>query len=201
MGKTLVEKRHLISSLFIAMLLAIAYQEMLNPVRDSVRASGVKPVTIFLALSFLLTSIRFFIGNQLHLLSESTNNIRGDVWLFDFMFIIIQSIFICFLGGASSEEVNRITHINFYNILIILYALDVLWIALQAILGKAIAAWQRPSIPWAWAALNTSLLIGTLLIQWSFSDLFGFQSLATLLLLNIAGFTIDMILLDQYHLV
>jgi hypothetical protein len=200
-AKALVERRNLISSVFVAMLLGIAYQEMLNPVRDSVRTSGLKAVNVFLALSFFFTSIRFFIGNQLHLLSESSASIRGDIWLYDFLVIVIQSIFICFLGGVSSEEVNRITHVTFFDILIILYLLDISWVVSQAILGKFIVAWRRPSIPWPWAALNASLLAGTLLIRHTFMDLFGFWSLATLMGLNIVGFIIDIMMLDQYNIV
>ena len=199
--KALVEKRNLISSVFVAMLLGVAYQEMLDPVRDSVRSSGLRPVTVFLALSFFFTSIRFFIGNQLHLLSASSENIRGDIWLYDFLVIVIQSIFICFLGGASTEEVNRVAHVNFYDLLIVLYLLDILWVLSQAVLGNLIKAWERSSIPWPWAILNTALLVGTFIIYQSFTDAFGFWSLATLAALNIAGFLIDIILLDQYHIV
>jgi len=199
--KALIEKRNLISSVFVAMLLGIAFQEMLNPVRDSVRVSGLRPVTAFLALSFFFTSIRFFIGNQLHLLSDSSEHVRGDLWLYDFLIIVTQSIFICFLGGVSSEEVNRTARVNFYDLLIVLYLVDIFWVLSQALLGKMIKAWRRSSPPWPWAILNAALLAGTLIIRLSFGDIFGFWSLAALMALNIVGFLIDIILLDQYHIV
>jgi hypothetical protein len=199
--KALIEKRNLISSVFVAMLLGVAFQEMLNPVRDSVKASGFRPATAFLALSFFFTSIRFFIGNQLHLLSDSSEHVRGDLWLYDFLIIVTQSIFICFLGGVSSEEVNRTAHVNFYDLLIVLYLTDIFWVLSQAVLGRMIKAWRRSSTPWPWAILNTALLAGTLIIHQSFADIFGFWSLAALTILNIVGFLIDIILLDQYHIV
>jgi hypothetical protein len=65
----LTNKRKLISSIFITMLIGISYKEMLAPVSNSVRASGFTAGTMFLAIIFFLTSMRFFIGNQLHLLS------------------------------------------------------------------------------------------------------------------------------------
>ncbi len=65
-----IEKRNLLSSIFVTFMIALAYQEMVTPVRDSLRAAGFTFETIALFAIFFLTSMRFFIGSQLHLLSE-----------------------------------------------------------------------------------------------------------------------------------
>jgi hypothetical protein len=36
-----IKKRNLLSSFFVILLIALAYQEMITPVRESVRASGI----------------------------------------------------------------------------------------------------------------------------------------------------------------
>ena len=82
---SLSDKRNVISSIFIAMLITLAYAETFPPVRESVRTHGLTLGTIILFFVFFLTSMRFFIGNQLHLLSESCVRMRGDMWLYDFL--------------------------------------------------------------------------------------------------------------------
>ena len=49
---SLIEKRNIIASVFIAMLIGMAYVEMFTPVRESVRADGVTAGTLFLAFTF-----------------------------------------------------------------------------------------------------------------------------------------------------
>jgi hypothetical protein len=200
-AKDLAERRNVTSSIFIAMLLGIAYQEMLNPVRDSIRTSGLTAGTAFLALCFFFTSLRFFIGNQLHLLSKGASSARGDVWLYDFVAIVVQSILFCFLGGACSPEINRATHINFYEISFVIYLIDILWILSQAVLPMVIRPWKRGFIPWAWAALNLGVLLVTVAIYRLSADPFGTGALGSLLALNIAGFIVDMVLVDQYSII
>lgn len=198
---TLAGKRNLISSVFIAMLIGLAYQEMLAPVRDSVRASGLTAGTLFLAFTFFFTSMRFFIGNQLHLLSDSVLCLRGDMWLFDFLVITLQTVLLCFLGGVSSVEVNRIAHIGFFGLLIALYALDVGWVVCQGLLGLCVPAWKRAFVPWAWAILNAGLLGAITLIRCFCPDAYSSMSLGLLFGVSLIAFVIDMVLIDHYDVV
>jgi CDP-diglyceride synthetase len=147
--KQQIEKRNLLSSFFVTLLIALAYQEMITPVRKSVRTSGFTLETSLLMSVFFLTTMRFFVGNQLHLLSESLVTMPGLVWLYDLMVIIVQSVVLTFLGGVSSVEANRQTPIDFVRLLIILYVIDVAWIISQWILGKILPKWRRAFIPWA----------------------------------------------------
>jgi len=111
--KQQIEKRNLLSSFFVTLLIALAYQEMIVPVRESVRTSGMTLGTFLLMTIFFVTTMRFFVGNQLHLLSESLVKMPGLVWFYDLMVIIIQSVVLTFLGGVSSVEVNRQTSMDF----------------------------------------------------------------------------------------
>jgi CDP-diglyceride synthetase len=60
-NKQQAEKRNLLSSFFITVLIGIAYQEMIAPVRESVRASGITLGTSILMAVFFLTGIRFWL--------------------------------------------------------------------------------------------------------------------------------------------
>ena len=107
-------------------------------------------------LVFFLTSMRFFIGNQLHLLNESLTRMPGNVWLYDLMVIIAQSVAFIFLGGVCSPEANRSAKIGFVEILIVIYVIDVLWIVSQWIIGRLKAEYKREFVPWVWGILNIS---------------------------------------------
>lgn len=183
------------------MLIGLAYQEMLAPVRDSVRVSGLTAGTMFLAFTFFLTSMRFFIGNQLHLLSDNILRIRGDIWLFDFLIITLQTILLCFLGGVSSVEINRITHVGFFGLLIALYTLDIGWVVCQWVFGLLVTGWKRPFLPWAWAVLNGLTLTVIITVRHFCPDPYSIWSLAILLGLSAIAFLIDMLLIDYYDVV
>ena len=86
------EKRNLLSSIFVTLLIGLAYQEMISPVRESIRATGLTWGTFVLFLVFFLTTMRFFIGAQLHLISESLLKLPGRVWFFDFIFIVLEMV-------------------------------------------------------------------------------------------------------------
>ncbi len=197
-NKQQIEKRNLLSSFFITLLIALAYQEMIAPVRESLHTSGINLETLLLMAIFLLTTMRFFVGNQLHLLSESLLKMPGLVWFYDLMAIIIQSVVLTFLGGESSVEANRQTPVNFVQLLILLYIIDVVWIASQWILGKLIPSWRRAFIPWAWAILNSVLVICMVVLGIVVKDVFSRAGIISLFVLNLIGFGVDVVLVDSY---
>ena len=202
-GKTpdLAEKRSIITSIFIAMLLGIAYSEAIPPIRESIRSSGLTLSTVLLGLTFFFVSMRFFIGNQLHLLSKSVIETRGDVWLFDLLVITFETVMLCFLGGLAAIHINRRVSIDFVDILIALYIIDIAWVLSQKLLGVLIKCWERKFIPWAWALLNSVLVGAILLLQACGCDLYESRALAGLFALNVAGFVVDILLIDHYDLV
>jgi cation transport ATPase len=196
--KQQIEKRNLISSFFVTLLIAIAYQEMITSVRESVRTSGFTLETFLLMSVFFLTTMRFFVGNQLHLLSESLVTMPGLVWFYDLMIIIIQSVVLAFLGGVSSVEANRQTSVDFVQLLIILYVIDVAWIISQWILGKILPKWRRVFIPWAWGILNSILVICIQAFRFFVNDIYSTFGIVVLFVLNLIGFIIDVVLVDYY---
>jgi|SRR3989339_1022328 len=142
---TIVERRNIIASIFIAMLIGLAYAEMFVPVRESIKSHGLTAGTLLLGFIFFFTSMRFFIGNQLYLLSENVVKMRGDMWLYDFIVITFQTLLLCFffLGGLSAVDINRHVTIDFVDLLIVLYVLyvvDIAWIFSQWLLG--IILWE-----------------------------------------------------------
>jgi hypothetical protein len=196
--KQQIEKRNLLSSFFVTLLIALAYQEMIVPVRESVRTSGMTLGTFLLMTIFFVTTMRFFVGNQLHLLSESLVKMPGLVWFYDLMVIIIQSVVLTFLGGVSSVEVNRQTSVDFIQLLIILYVIDVAWIISQWILGKILPKWRRAFIPWAWAILNSILVICIVALGFFVDDKYSTFGIIILFVLNFIGFIVDVVLVDYY---
>lgn len=196
--KQQIEKRNLLSSFFVTLLIALAYQEMIVPVGESVRTSGMTLETFLLMTIFFVTTMRFFVGNQLHLLSESLVKMPGLVWFYDLMVIIIQSVVLTFLGGVSSVEVNRQTSMDFIQLLIILYVIDVAWIISQWILGKILPKWRRAFIPWAWAILNSILVICIVALGFFVDDKYSTFSIIILFVLNFIGFIVDVVLVDYY---
>lgn len=196
--KKQVESRNLLSSFFVTLLIGLAYQEMIPPVRESVRTSGITFSTITLVSIFFFTTIRFFVGNQLHLLSESLAGMSGLVWLYDLMVIIVQCVLLTFMGGEITLSQNQDTKIGFVELLIALYVIDVAWIVSQWGIGKILPKWKRTFIPWVWGGLNTVLVILIFILGHFVKDIYSPFGLSWLLGINFIAFLVDIILID-YH--
>lgn len=197
-NKQQVEKRNLLSSFFVTLLIGLAYQEMIAPVRASVRTYGIKADTFLLMGIFFLTSMRFFVGNQLHLLSDSLAALPGLVWFYDLMVIIAQSVVLIFMGGVSSAEINHTVQVGFVPLLLVLYSIDVVWIVSQWGLGKLFPSWNRSFIPWDWALLNFALIISIALLSLFVKDLYSGYGVGILFVLNLIAFIVDVVLVDYY---
>lgn len=196
--KRRIENRNLISSIFVVILIGLAYQEVIAPVRESVRVSGITIGTAILFAVFFMTSMRFFIGNQLHLMSEGLAKMKSGVWFYDLMIIILQTVVMVFLGGVSSVEENRIARIGFIELIIALYTLDVLWIISQWLLGMFARSWKRDFVPWAWCILNTALIACMILLLVRLQDPYSLNGLIVLFISNTVAFAVDVILVDYY---
>jgi len=192
------EKRYLVSTFFVALLIGLAYQEMVTPVRETVRASGITFSTFALVSIFFFVSIRFFIGNQLHLLSGGLAKLPGLVWLYDLVVIVTQCVVLVFMGGDSTVAQNQNAVIGFIDLLVTLYVIDVLWIISQWILGKIIPTWKRGFLPWGWGVLNAVLVIFIFALKFIVGDIYSTTGLAWLLGLNFIAFLVDVVLVDYY---
>lgn len=196
--KKQAEKRYLVSTFFVALLIGLAYQEMVAPVREAVRASGITFSTFALVAIFFFVSVRFFIGNQLHLLSDGLAKLPGLVWLYDLMIIIIQCVVLVFMGGDSTVAQNQNAVIDFVDLLITLYVIDVLWIISQWVLGKILPSWKRGFLPWVWGVLNAVLVIFILILRSIVGDVYSTTGLMWLFGLNFIAFVVDVVLVDYY---
>ena len=195
------ERRNLVSSIFIVMLVGIAYQEMASAVRDSMRDEGrLSFGTAVLMIVFFATSMRFLIGNQLHLLGEQQATARGEIWFFDFLMTVLESVALVFLGGLTSVAVNRTVPVDFIEVLLVLCLLDVAWVLSQWVFGGVIPALKRSRVPWPWALLNGGVALLTAGILWTASDPFDTTPMTILLVVNLAAFVIDVVLVDHYDL-
>jgi len=192
------EKRNLLSSVFMGLLLALAYQEMVTPARESFRAEGLTPGLLVLLAVFFLTTMRFFIGAILHLVSDSLLSLGGGHWFADFMVISLEMTLVIFMGGLTSVAANRAAKLDFFVLLTCLYSVDVLWIAGQWLLGKLRPSLKRAFIPRGWAYLNTALIVVMLLVRLEVSDVFTGWGILILGVANVVGFIIDVILIDHY---
>ena len=153
----------------------------------------------FLLGIFFFTSLRFFIGNQLHLLSEALVGLPGLVWLYDLMAIIAQSVVLIFLGATANIEVNRgVGDLGFLEFLVLLYVIDVGWVLSQKLLGALVQAWKRERVPMGWAFLNTGLIVGLLVIRGFSADVYSLPAVWWMFGLSVAGFVVDVVLLDHY---
>jgi len=197
----LIEKRNTVATVFITILMGMAYVEMFEPIRESVRHNGFTWPTILLALTFFFLSMRFFVGNQLHLMNQNVVSMRGDMWLYDFLLITFETILLCFLGGLMSIEVNHSTKINFVQLMLFLYAVDVAWVLSLWVIGLVAKKWRRTYVPWAWAILNTFVFISIFLLYHFMPDIFSLLGLLLLFLINIFAFFLDIFLIDQHSLI
>ena len=196
------ERRIVIASVFVAALLAIAFQEMVNPVRESIHAQGFTLGTAALFVTFFFTTIRFFIGMQLHLTGQALKDLPGGIWLYDFIVIMFETTIIIFMGGVSSPEASLAGRIGFVGLLISLLCLDCAWVVSQWGLGRLFKNVERPSIPWRWAILNA--VVVALLLLPRFFGLSYYSSpplMIWLAVLGIAAFLLDVGWADVYDLI
>jgi hypothetical protein len=174
---------------------------MIAPVRDSMRAEGVTLGTSILFVVFFLTSLRFFIGAQFHLIDESLLKMRGDVWFYDFFVIVLEMVALIFLGGVISVESNRNSQVGFIEFLILLLAIDVFWVVSQWVMGRLTAAWRRSKVPWAWAILNlaTIVLLGAILVL--APEPYATVPLMWMGAFAVVAFIVDVLLIDYYDVI
>lgn len=193
-----IDKRNLLSSFFITLLIGIAFQEMISTIKGPIIADGMNINNSFLGLTFFFISIRYFIGNQLHLFSESFLKLPGILWLYDLIVIIVQSTILIFLGNLCTVPLNFNVQLGFLEFIVILLSLDVFWICSQWFMGKIVKKWERNNIPWIWAILNFVLIIAIVLIERILDNAYSNLGLTLLLIANLVAFVIDVILIDYY---
>lgn len=193
-----LEKRNLLSSFFITILIGIAFHEMINTIKSPIISDGVTINNSCLGLTFFFVSIRFFIGNQLHLSSDSFLKLPGLLWFYDLIVIIVQSTILVFLASVSTVNLNLNITLGFKEFLVILFSIDIFWIFSHWFMGKIVTRWKRKKILWEWAALNAILITFLILIDFLLDDVYSDFGLLLLFLVNLIAFILDVILIDYF---
>jgi hypothetical protein len=113
-------------------LIAVAYSEPVNPVTEVFKmhpGGGVNIQTIAWLTIYVLTVLRFFIGNITHL--ESEDLCHPDAifrWFWDMFFVVLECIILIFAGSVTTLTTSAAAYISFTDYLIILYGVDVTWL-------------------------------------------------------------------------
>jgi len=193
----------MISSIFVGLLVALAFTEMIEPIRHELRSkNGDLLGTACLLVIFFTTGLRFFIGNQLHLISKELAALPGRIWLTDFCLIVIQCTVLVFMGGVCSIEETRLARANLIQLQMLVLALDIFWVVfIQYILGKLLHSWYRPNMCFEWVYINSALLAATFLVHGLFQSWSAHPLLIMLMVLNVVAFLMDVYYCDKYDLI
>src|ERR1700694_1687074 len=194
------ENRNTLAEVLIGALTAVAFEEMVRAVHESVAHNGFAVKTLALPVIFALTTIRFLMGNLLHLIKdpprngEATND--GLAWFGDLMVIVVLATVLAFLGGLTAGEESVKLNFSFFDVLCVVYVIDALWIIL--------ALWIRGrEVPWGWLILDVAMLLATLVIYGCLGGAAAYSEigLAVFVIANAAAFGFDVWLQRKYGLI
>jgi len=157
--------------------------------------------TLVLFLSFLLTSLRYFIGAQFHLIDSRLLAMGGGVWFFDFIVITLEIVALILMGGVGSVTSSQGAALDFYWYLLLLLYIDVIWIILQWLLGVLMLSWRRQSLTWGWALINTSSIVALHMLLWVAPDPYQPGPLLILGFICVVAFILDVFLYDYYGVI
>ena len=157
---------------------------------------------------YVATVLRFFVGDILHLEKSDLVAPQAELrWFWDISFIVAQCIVLIFAGAVTTVYASDMARVTFVDYLLVLYALDVIWIASVRV-GHALGSRDRaPEIvklfirgddmpPVWWALLN--ILLG--LTMWRFGlvarhpHITNYQ-LEAVLAANVLAFVADVFLI------
>jgi hypothetical protein len=203
------DRRILVSQFLVTALLGTALQEAIDPVRSAIRSEGVTPHSYTLFIVFFLTLFRFFVGDILHLQSDDLTGLSGGFrWIFDLFFITVHCVIFAFMAGEASLSESRDARFGFFDLLFLLYLVDIGWLGLVlgahkaaalSFLSRARSSLVRQHIPYGWVALN--MLLAIHLVAFGFlneNEDFGNVDLLALAGLNVAALVLD-IAVFNYH--
>jgi hypothetical protein len=122
-------RRTLISQVLVAGLIAVAYSEPVGAVTQAFDKHGVNVKTLAWLIVYVATVLRFFVGDILHL--EKADLVAPEAelrWFWDISFIVMQCIVLIFAGAVTTIYASATAGVTFVDYLLVLYALDVIWI-------------------------------------------------------------------------
>lgn len=197
-----IERRKtIISSFFITVLTGIAFDQSTEPLWEIFKEKG-----LFLGMDwimpyiFVTITIRFFIGNQLHLLSiEKEPELFEWIWLFDFVFILSEAFILIFAGKACSLNASLSAKTGFFFFIGALLIVDILWVSLQITLGEISVKWKRKKAPLGWLILNTFGVLSLITLT-HFDVLYNKIGLILSGTIFTVAAVVDVLMIDYYGL-
>lgn len=202
-------RRLLISGVLITGLIAVAYSEPVGTVDKAINTEGVSIESLSLFAVYFLTVLWFFIGDILHLEEDQLTDVKAQVkWFWDMSFIVLECVILIFLGAVTSLEKNADARLGFFDLLVVLFSVDVTWITSMGVLnwlGNRPAApdwfaglWKRKVVPWGWAALNGAQLVVLLSDDYTANHRFSTGKLWLLVAMSCLAFVVDVFALNYY---
>jgi hypothetical protein len=134
------------------------------------------------------------------LLDPHTATLPGLLWLYDFAVFLAENTTFIFMAGVASVDASRTARFGFIELLLFLYAIDVIWVCSQWLLGKIHPLWCRKIIPWAWALINAAAIISMGVPRFIGIDVYSLPVLVWVVVVNVAAFVVDVVLVDYFDL-
>ncbi len=185
----------------------MALAEPVGAVHNALQ-SGPSIQSLALFAVFVLTVLRFMIGDILHLENDELTDDDGEAkWFWDGSFIVLECIVLILMGSVASVSQNAISRVGFFDLLVLLYALDVVWILSISLLHllagvgplrRVMGPMRRESdaFPIGWAVLNGTLMIFLWLFGFLTDVKFSNCELWLLVAVNLIAFSVDVFVLN-----
>ena len=188
-----LKKRDILAEVLIGSLTAVAFEEMIRGLHESATRRGFTPASLGLALIFALTTIRFLVGNLLHLVKEDTEATNRDAaeWFYDLMMIVLLATVLALLGGLCAEE-SAALKFSFFDALCLVFVIDAIWIISLWVGGRNV-------VPWEWFGLDIAMLALTLAVYVFFGRATAYSNAGIMFFLvaNALAFGIDVFWLQN----
>jgi hypothetical protein len=159
----------LISQVLVAGLIAVAFSEPVASVTQELDNHGIGIHSLAWLVVYIATALRFFVGDILHLETADLTTPEAEVrWFWDFSFIISECVVLIFAGTVTAAHV--IAPVSFVEYLLVLYALDILWLSsfplfhvlgqptrLPKLFGRMVRKDDMSLLLLGWVVINVSL--------------------------------------------
>jgi hypothetical protein len=203
--------RALVSQILIGTLASVAFGVAVPPVSAAFHDHGLSINSSALFAIFFLTQFRFLLGDLMHLQSdEFGDEDSGMNWTVDLFFIIGESVVLIFIASNTSISQSITAHFGFFDLLIFLYGLDVVWLGLIWFLDRLpmprnISGYpfrRKGEIKIKWAVLN--IVLGVLTYSVGVvgrHEPYTAVSLWILVMINVGAFIVDIFVFNYEDLV
>ena len=201
-GPTFVEFERVshCGELLIVFFYAEAYEEAVKALLKSVTDSGEYVGPLLLAGIFLAVTVRFFMGNFFHLSDPQWEKTWSHaparmLYYVDFFFVLLESLAMILLGSYNAEHSNAF---QLTGTLIVISAVDVLWICVQRVLKRIWVKSSPVQLSWAWLWLNLTTLALQGLVLYGFrAQALNSTILLELGIINWLAFAADIVLTSR----